>query len=289
MFHDGNFSLLFLQEKLRNQVSVLNSQLDESLIVAESNQASASQEIALLKEQLFNAEKKLTEIEKSKHIIESELSAKLDKLQQENKLLMRNSNHVEKLKAEKEELNEKLKNAVQQVNKIKILENEKESLRKENEELAEEVNSMRTIQNETTAIREKLKLFEENESVMKKKIENLISENEKLKSEILTLKNSFKSEKESMLTEKEKLQNRVQQLENCVSDPQNAPVKDYLETLKNEYEEAIKAKDDEMLNKLKQLVRDFSIQMDVKDKDSEQMISELIGRIFLPICTYLIS
>lgn len=212
---------------------------------------------------------------------ESDLASKLEKLQQENKQLLHNCDHVEKLKAEKEELNEKLKTAMQQVNKNNVLETERDHLKKENEELSKE---LRTIQNENSSFREKLKHLEENETVISKNIETLNSVNENLKSELVALQNSSKSEKDSLLLEKEKLLNRIQQLESCVSNTQDASVQDYLESLKKEYEAAIKAKDDDMLNKLKQLVKDFSIQMDVKDKDSEQMINELIGNVLQSHC-----
>lgn len=267
-----------MQEKLR-------SQLDESLLVAESNQAAANIKLSHLKDQLANSEKKLADAEKLKLISESELTNKLEKLQQENKLLLHNSDHLERLKAEKEELNEQLKTAVQQVNKIHTLQTERDFFKKENEELSKEINHLRTVLSDNSSISEKLKLLESTESSLKQKIEKLNSENEQLKSEIESLKNSFCKERDLLMREKEKLSKQVEQLESCVSDPQNSSVQDYIETLKKEYEMAIKAKDDDMLCKLKQLVKDFSIQMDVKDKDSEQMIAELIGKFYDLLCT----
>lgn len=273
-----------LQEKCdkllleNSEIEKLRNQLDESLLVAESNQVAANQNISLLKDELVNAQKKLADAEKTKLLSESEFSNKLEKLQQENKLLLHNSDHVERLKAEKEELNEKLKTVVQQVNKINVLQTERDALKKENDKLSKEINHLKTVQNDSLTAKEKLKSLESAESAMKEKIEQLNSENEKLKSEILSIKNSFKGEKDVLLLEKENLLKRIEQLENCVSDPQNTSVQNYLETLKKEYEMAIKAKDDDMLCKLKQLVRDFSIQMDVKDKDSEQMMTELMEK-----------
>lgn len=266
-----------MQEKLK-------SQLDESLLVAESNQAAANIKLSLLKDQLANSEKKLADVEKLKLISESEFTNKLEKLQQENKLLLHNSDHVERLKAEKEELNEQLKTAVQQVNKIDALQTERDFFKKENEELSKEIDHLRTVLSDNSSISEQLKLLESTESSLRQKIEKLSSENEQLMSEIESLKNSFCNERDLLVREKEKLLKQVEQLENCVSDPQNSSVQDYIETLKKEYEMAIKAKDDDMLCKLKQLVKDFSIQMDVKDKDSEQMIAELMGKFYILFC-----
>ncbi|XP_035207124.1 golgin subfamily A member 4-like [Stegodyphus dumicola] len=266
-------------EKLKVKIGLLNNQLDESLLVAEANQAAASKEIAELKEQLAMAQEKVCSIEKEKSSFETQLSENLQKLQTENKILLSKTDNVEQLKAEKEELNEKLKFVEKQVTYLKQLEEEKKCLKEEKESIIEELKLIKSVQEEVFTLQEKVNSFQLNENLLKTEIENLKANKEKLMSELSVIKDSLNSEKESFKYEKEKLLKRISLLENFdSSDSENAALKDYIAMIKGDYETALKAKETEMESKLKQLVKDFCVQMDIKDKDCDQMISEMIEK-----------
>ncbi|KFM66410.1 Golgin subfamily A member 4, partial [Stegodyphus mimosarum] len=266
-------------EKLKVKIGLLNNQLDESLLVAEANQAAASKEITELKEQLAMAQEKVCSIEKEKSSFETQLSENLQKLQTENKILLSKTDNVEQLKAEKEELNEKLKSVEKQVTYLKQLEEEQKCLKEEKESIIEELKLLKSVQKEVVTLQEKVNSFELNENLLKTEIENLKADKEKLMTELSVIKDSLNIEKESFTCEKEKLLKRISLLENFdTSDSENAALKDYIAMIKGDYETALKAKETEMESKLKQLVKDFCVQMDGKDKDCDQMISEMIEK-----------
>ncbi|GBN36065.1 Golgin subfamily A member 4 [Araneus ventricosus] len=264
-------------EKLNKKISQIDKELSECNRIAESKEVAARKEISLLKDQLAKAEEKLCESEKKKKETEAELTGKVRKLEEENSSLLGKTNHFESLKAEKEELNEKLKQAEQQVTSIKMLENEKDELKNENMAILKELEILKSSQSDDE-LKQKVEALEENEKSLLKELEELKESKEALESELTELKTSFEKERENLKSQNEKLQKQISLLEKMSSDPQSTASKDYIAVIRGDCETAIKAKEEEMETKLKHLVRDFCIQMDVKDKDCDKMLSELLEK-----------
>ncbi|XP_054718837.1 golgin subfamily A member 4-like isoform X2 [Uloborus diversus] len=263
-------------EKLRTELNLLNNQLDESLLVAEANQAAADKKISELREQLAKAEERCTELVKAKSCTENELSLQIQKLQEENTLLQCKTDSVERLKSEKEELNEKLKNAQQQIKIVNELQSEKIKLEQENKDIMIELESLRPLREEKDVLQKRIEALVGNKETLKSELTNIKTEKEKVISE---LQDSFNSERNSLKLANADLLKRISVLENFDnSDPQSTSLKEYIAVLRGECETAIKTKEAEMEMKLKQLVRDFCAQMDVKDKDCDQMITDMIEK-----------
>ncbi|PRD26561.1 UNVERIFIED_CONTAM: Golgin subfamily A member 4 [Trichonephila clavipes] len=277
---EKNNKLLFENreiEKLNNKISQIDKQLCESQRIAESREIASHKEISLLKDQLAKAEEKFSEVEQKKQEIEAELSGKVRKLEEENSSLLGKTNHFESLKAEKEELNEKLKQAEQQVTSVKMLESERDKLRNENLEILEELELLKSSQN-NEALQEKIEALEISEKSVRSELEELKKSKEILENELAELRSLFEKEKSDLKSEKERLLKQIDLLEKMSSDPQSKASRDYIAVIRGECETAIKAKEEEMETKLKHLVRDFCIQMDVKDNDCDKMVSELIEK-----------
>ncbi|CAL1292393.1 unnamed protein product [Larinioides sclopetarius] len=264
-------------EKLNKKIIQIDKELSECNRIAESKEVAARKEISLLKDQLAKTEEKLSESEKKKKEIESELIGKVRKLEEENSSLLGKTNHFESLKAEKEELNEKLKQAEQQVTSIKMLEKEKDQLKNENMAILKELEILKSSQSDDE-LKQKVESLEENEKSLLKELEDLKESKEAIESELTELKTSFERERENLRSQNEKLQKQISLLEKMSSDPQCTASKDYIAVIRGECETAVKAKEEEMETKLKHLVRDFCIQMDVKDKDCDKMLSELFEK-----------
>ncbi|GFS72207.1 golgin subfamily A member 4 [Nephila pilipes] len=265
-------------EKLNNKISQIDKQLCENQRIAESRETASRREISILKDQLTQAEEKISEAEQKKREIETELSGKVRKLEEENSSLLGKTNHFESLKAEKEELNEKLKQAEQQVTSVKILESERDKLNNENMKILEELKLLKSSQNDNEGLQEKIEALEISEKSVRSELEELKRSKEILENELAELRSSFEKEKDALKSEKEKLVKQINLLEKMSSDPQSNASKDYIAVIRGECETTIKAKEEEMETKLKHLVRDFCIQMDVKDNDCDKMISELLEK-----------
>ncbi|GFY65723.1 golgin subfamily A member 4 [Trichonephila inaurata madagascariensis] len=264
-------------EKLNNKISQIDKQLCENQRIAESREIASHKEISLLKDQLAKAEEKFSEVEQKKQEIEAELSGKVRKLEEENSSLLGKTNHFESLKAEKEELNEKLKQAEQQVTSVKMLESERDKLRNENLKIVEELELLKSSQN-NEALQEKIEALEISEKSVRSELEELKKSKEILENELAELRSLFEKEKSDLKSEKERLLKQIDLLEKMSSDPQSKASRDYIAVIRGECETAIKAKEEEMETKLKHLVRDFCIQMDVKDNDCDKMVSELMEK-----------
>ncbi|GFR26532.1 golgin subfamily A member 4 [Trichonephila clavata] len=264
-------------EKLNNKISQIDKQLSESQCIAESREMASHKEISLLKDQLAKAEEKFSEVEQKKQEIEAELSGRVRKLEEENLSLLGKTNHFESLKAEKEELNEKLKQAEQQVTSVKMLESERDQLSNENLKILEELELLKSSQN-NEALQEKIEALEISEKSVRSELEELKKSKEILENELAELRSLFEKEKADLKSEKERLLKQIDLLEKMSSDPQSKASRDYIAVIRGECETAIKAKEEEMETKLKHLVRDFCIQMDVKDNDCDKMVSELMEK-----------
>ncbi|XP_055939687.1 golgin subfamily A member 4-like [Argiope bruennichi] len=264
-------------EKLNKKISQIDKELSECNRLAEVKEITARKEISLLKDQLAKAEERLSESEKKKKEIEAELSGKIRKLEEENSSLLGKTNHFESLKAEKEELNEKLKQAEQQVTSIKMLENEKDALKNENTAILKELELLKSSESDVE-LKQKVESLEESEKSLLSELEELKRNKEAVENELTELKTSFEKERENLKSQNEKLQKQITLLEKMSSDPQSTASKDYIAVIRGECETAIKAKEEEMETKLKHLVRDFCIQMDVKDKDCDKMVSDLLEK-----------
>ncbi|GIY37648.1 hypothetical protein CEXT_206441 [Caerostris extrusa] len=245
--------------------------------MADLKEAAARKEILLLQEQLAKAEERLVIAERKKQEIEFELTGKLKKLEEENSSLLGKTNHFESLKAEKEELNEKLKQAEQQVTSVKMLENERDALKTENMTILKELEEMKSTQDDDL-LQEKVESLEIIEKSLRSELEELKKNKEIVEVELAGLRDSFENEKKTLKSENEKLLKQISLLEKISSDPQSTASKDYIAVIRGECENAIKAKEEEMEAKLKNLVRDFCIQMDVKDNDCDKMVSELLEK-----------
>lgn len=203
-------------------------------------------------------------------------------LQDENSSLLGKTNHVESLKAEKEELNEKLKEAEHQVTSIKALESERDRLQAENADLLKQLDVLKSNQ-EDSSLQEKYDILKETENTLRIELDNLKSNKEDLESKLSESNSLSETEIQALKLENEKLSKQIGMLEKFhSSDPESTSVKEYIAIVRGECEAAIKAKEEEMETKLKHLVRDFCIQMDVKDKDCDKMMSEMIGKFCRP-------
>lgn len=208
---------------------------------------------------------------------------KLQKLQDENSSLLGKTNHVESLKAEKEELNEKLKEAEHQVTSIKALENERDKLQEENADLSKKLDVLKSSQGEDSSLKEKYEVLKESENTLRIELDNFKSNKEDLEAKLSESNSLFETEIQALKLENEKLSKQIGMLEKFhSSDPESTSVKEYIAIVRGECEAAIKAKEEEMETKLKHLVRDFCIQMDVKDKDCDKMMAEMIGKFCKP-------
>lgn len=200
-------------------------------------------------------------------------------LQDENSSLLGKTNHVESLKAEKEELNEKLKEAEHQMTSIKALENERDKLQEENADLLKQLDILKSSQGEDSSLKEKYEILKESENTLRIELDNFKSNKEDLEAKLSESNSLFETEIQALKLENEKLSKQIGMLEKFhSSDPESTSVKEYIAIVRRECEAAIKAKEEEMETKLKHLVRDFCIQMDVKDKDCDKMMTEMIGK-----------
>ncbi|XP_042911328.1 golgin subfamily A member 4 isoform X2 [Parasteatoda tepidariorum] len=266
-------------DQLKSKVNLLEQQLQENLKTVESSKSESSEKLSQLKEQLSETEEKLHKMEVEKQDTIGELSEQLQKIKEENSLLMNKATHLETLKSEKEALNEKLKQAELQVSSIKKLESERDTLKQENASLVEQLHSLKSSHSNSESLaseNESLEATVKDFNITKQKLEQ---ENEKLRTDLNSLKESLNSEVSSLKNRNEFLTKQIDLLEKLdPSDPSSLSVKNYIASVRLECENALKAKEDDTTTKLKLLVRDFAEQMDLKDRDCDKITGEIIER-----------
>lgn len=268
---------------LKSDIEKLNSQLDESLIVAEANQSAAAQELSILKAHLSTTQKELEDAVKAHSLREAELLNQVKSLESDM-LCLQKDKSFEAAESEKVVLLERIKNLEEKIENHSVSVSEIHGLKEENERLQSEINALVALQKDNETLIAKVHSLESNEKDLLEKLSQLEVTNAELRTSVPnSVKQSSDEGSSDIQKELAHLQNenralldKVRVLEESISKNSDPSFTEYVELIKRDYEGKLSAKDAEMESKLKQIIKDFAAQMNVKEKDYDEILSQVL-------------